>query len=515
MDRATDRLEPVTVETAAGRLAGLRSGAIASFRGIPYALPPTGALRWRLPEPALPWTGIRDATRFGPRPPQAPSRLEGLLGMAALEQSEDCLFLNVWTPGGDDAKRPVMVWFHGGAFVFGAGSVGIYDGEALAAHDVVVVTVNYRLGALGFVALAQVSDGQAPGSGTEGLADQILALDWVRRNIAAFGGDPGNVTIFGESAGAMSVAALLASPAARGLFHKAVTQSGAAHIGHEPDRAARTAHALLSEMGLSPCEAHKAVGAPYGTVVAAQIALLAKTNAGKDTRKLGSLPFQPAIDGTILPVRPIVSLREGAGAGIPLLAGTTREEWKLFAAADPRLQFMSARNFAERVGRIADEAAPALLEAYDEGSPYERFVALMTDKAFAVPAQRLLDAQQAFAPAFAYRFDWRSRLMGGLMGACHALELGFVFGTHRIRPASLFFGTGPVADGLARDMMASWAGFARTGDPSTPATGPWPRYTSAARPTMLFGDGSPHPVAAPDAARLGAWQNFADRKLGP
>ena len=516
MDRETDNIEPITIETPLGRLAGARKGAVASFKGIGFAKPPVGTLRWRWPEPNEPWAGVRDATRFGPTCPQAPTQLEALMGMAVGEQSEDCLYLNVWTPACDDAKRPVMVWIHGGAFVLGAGSHGVYNGRRLATRDVVVVTINYRLGAFGFLALSSSTGGRAPGSGAEGLADQIAALDWVKRNIAAFGGDPGNVTIFGESAGAMSVAALLASPLARGLFHKAIAQSGAAHIAHDSEHAARVARAFLEEMGLAQNEGHKAVDAPYSALIAAQISLLAKTNAGKDTRKLGTLPFQPAIDGALIPARPIVRLREGAAKGIPLLTGTTREEWKLFTAADPRMRLMSARNFTKRIEGLVRDAAPALLAAYEcESSSFERFNALMTDKTFTVPAARLLEAQSAVAPVFAYRFDWRSNFLGGLMGACHALDIGFTFGTHNQKLAGAFFGTGAQAETLARDMMDAWAQFARTGDPSTPASGVWPCYETPARPTMIVGDGAPHVAHAPNEARLRSWDAIAECKLGP
>src|SRR5436305_9874261 len=217
MDRAAGEVENVVVEAACGRLAGLRQGDLFAFKGIPYAKPPVGPLRWRAPERAPSWAGVRDATRFGPICPQAPTQIEALLGGTLGEQSEDCLYLNIWTPACDGGKRPVMVWIHGGAFVIGAGSQGLYNGRHLSARDVVVVTINYRLGAFGFVNLADATDGQSPGTGSEGIADQLLAIQWVKKNIATFGGDTDNITVFGESAGAMSVAALMAAPAARGL----------------------------------------------------------------------------------------------------------------------------------------------------------------------------------------------------------------------------------------------------------------------------------------------------------
>lgn len=514
MDRRADEVEPVTVETDAGRLAGLRRGGILSFRGVPFAQPPLGSLRWRMALPCAPWSGVRDATRSGAVCPQAVSQIEALTGGMMGAQSEDCLYLNVWTPGCDAAKRPVMVWIHGGAFVIGAGSQSTYGGEHLAGRDIVVVTLNYRLGAFGFLNLADATDGDALGSGAEGLGDQVLALDWVKRNIAAFGGDPDNVTIFGESAGGMSVGALLASPAARGLYHKAIPQSGAAHTGYDRERSTRVARALLDTLGLKPQDSRRLSGIPADAILKAQISLLAAARSGRDTRKLGGLPFTPTIDGTILPVRPIDAVRAGSAAGIPLLTGTTREEWKLFTGADPRMRLMSARRLGEHVVRLARETAPAILGAYCEGSPFERLNAIMTDKNFTVPMIRLAEAQAPRAPVYAYRFDWRSPLLGGIMGACHALELGFVFGTHGQRPARRFFGSGPAADALAGAMMDCWTAFARTGNPATSASGTWPAYGDAGD-VMIFGDGAPHGARAPNGQRLRVWDEFPERKIGP
>jgi para-nitrobenzyl esterase len=299
------------------------------------------------------------------------------------------------------------------------------------------------------------------------------------------------------------------------LFHKAIAESGAGHIGHDRERASRAARSMLEHLKIAPEDAAHAVDVPYGALIAAQIAVLAESRDGKDPHKLGSLPFQPAIDGAVLPQKPIDAIREGAAANIPLLTGTNLEEWKLFSAPNPALRFMSAKGFEERVMRIAKDAAPDVLAAYNEGSPFERFNALMTDKAFAVPAIRMLEAQGAYAPIYGYRFDWRSKLLGGMLGSCHALELGFVFGTYNEKLAGAFFGTGPVADALSNAMMESWVAFARTGNPATAATGAWPRYDAAARETMIFGDGQPHTMSAPNEARRKAWDRVPDRKLGP
>jgi len=500
-----------TVETSAGRLAGLRKDGITRFKGVPFAKPPVGALRWRMPEPAEPWAGVRDATKFGAVCPQAPTQLEMLMGQTMGEQSEDCLYLNVWTPGCDNAKRPVMVWIHGGAFVIGAGSQGVYNGKTIAARDIVIVTINYRLGAFGFLDLSGASDGRAPGTGAEGLADQILALHWVKENISQFGGDPENVTIFGESAGGMSVGALLAAPPARGLFHKAIPQSGAAHIGYDEERSARVGRAMLDLLEIAPEQGERAVDVPYGAIVRAQIAVLADSRDGHDERKLGRLPFQPAIDGGVLAQKPIDAIREGSARGIPVMSGTTLEEWKLFTAANPRMRMMTTKNFNERIGHLAGETAPEMLAAYAEGSPFERFNAVMTDKVFTMPAIKLLEAQSAHAPVYGYRFDWRSPILGGIMGSCHALELGFVFGTYRERLAGAFFGTGPAADALSNAMIDAWVSFARHGKPSND----WPVYDAPARATMIFGDGAPHIVDAPNEARRAAWEKLPERRLGP
>jgi para-nitrobenzyl esterase len=501
MDQQTAAL----VETAQGPLKGFSKDGVLRFNGVPFAAPPVGPLRWRPAEPPKAWNGVRDGARFAFIAPQIPSAAERLIGGTPGEQSEDCLYLNVWTPSLEGARRPVMVWIHGGAFVTGAGSLGTYNGKRLAAlGDVVVVTINYRLGALGFLNLSDATGGKLPGAGTEGLTDQIAALQWVRTNIAAFGGDPDNVTIFGESAGAMSVGALLAAPAARGLFHKAILQSGAAHIGRARESSAKVARRLIEYLGSADPRA-----APVEAILKAQGAII---DAPAD---LGGLPFGPTIDEAVLPARAIEQVRTGAARGIPVLAGTTMEEWKLFTASRPKLRLMDEAKLRRYTGGlVGEERAHALLAVY-EGSPFERWNAVMTDHSFAVPAARLLEAQSAHAPVFAYRFDWRSPLLGGVLGACHALEIGFVFGTYNEKLAGTFFGHGPEADALSDAMMRSWIAFAHTGDPSCAPTGAWPRYDAAARATMMLGRGAPHVTNAPDDHRRQMWDIIPEDRIGP
>lgn len=478
------------VEIAQGRLEGFAKDGVLRFNAIPYAKPPVGALRWQPAEPAEGWTGLRDAARFGAIAPQVKSAAEALIGGTPGEQSEDCLYLNIWTPSLDGA-RPVMVWIHGGAFVTGAGSLGTYNGKRLAAlGDVVVVTINYRLGALGFLNLKDASGGKLPGNGAQGLTDQVAALRWVKDNIASFGGDPDNVTVFGESAGAMSVGALLAMPSARGLFRKAILQSGAAHIGHRRERSAQTARTFLDRLGADP------MTASHRDILKAQATIIEEG---------GRLPFGPTADGEVLPARAIEQVRGGSAPGVVILSGTTMEEWKLFTAARPKLRLMdSAKLRRYTAGLVGEEHADALLEAYHEGSPFERWNAVMTDHTFAVPSARLLEAQGGHA----YRFDWRSPLLAGVLGSCHALELGFVFGTYNEKMAGAFFGSGSRADALSAAMMQAWLAFAHGKEP-------WPRYDTAERATMIFGDGDPHVANAPEEARRRAWDVIPEDRIGP
>lgn len=515
MDKSLHQITPHIIETPLGKLAGDRKTGISRFRGIPFAAPPVGGRRWRMPEPAAAWKGVRDATKFSAVCPQAPTQLETLMGMTIGEPSEDCLYLNVWTPACDGAKRPVLVWLHGGAFVIGAGSQGVYNGKHLAERDVVIVTINYRLGAFGFLNLRDASEGRAPGTGSEGLADQIMALNWVRENIACFGGDPDNITLFGESAGGMSTACLLGSPKVTGLFHKAIPQSGAGHIGYTREKSARVGRAILDALDIAPEKAERASDVPYGAIIKAILSILGDARDGDDTRHLGRMPFQPCIDGEILTERPIEAVRKGIAKNIPMMTGTTREEWKLFTAAAPQLRMMSRASLNKKLTRMFGERDAAMLqETYAKGSAFERWNAIITDRVFTMPAIRLLEAQGAHAPAYRYRFDWRSKLMAGMFGSCHALDIGFMFGTHNQRLGGRFFGTGPEADALASAMMDSWVAFAKSGNPSTNTTGVWPTYDQGRRETMIFGDGAPHLVSAPNEAQRKPWDRIPEKKLG-
>ena len=508
-------MRPV-VETGQGRLVGHERRGISLFRGIPYARPPVGRLRFRPPETPESWAGVRDASDTGPSAPQI-GALPGPVGRfvgAGSRRSEDCLYLNVWTPGLDDARRPVLVWIHGGAFVLGSGSVPIYSGRRLARRgDVVVVTINYRLGALGFLHL-DLLRGDTTAASNLGVRDQVAALRWVREHIAEFGGDPDNVTIFGESAGGMSVGTLLGVPEAREHYRRAILQSGAAHNVSSPERAERVAEVFLSELGLPPSAGDRELALlPVEQIIDAQMAA---------TRKLGivhgTLPWQPAVDGGFLPDQPLSQVARGETADIPLLVGTNRDEWKLFTLFDRRTRGMDEAALLRRVERLVPEKdedgvpfAEQVIETYREAlvgrsrKPVALWEAIQSDRVFRYPAQRLAELQAEQQPrTFQYLFDWAPLLGGRRVGACHALEIPFVFGTLAhplVRPV---LGAGGEARRLARAIQHAWLSFARDGSPESDALPEWEPYEPGRRATLVLGR-RPHLALAPGEIERSFW----------
>jgi para-nitrobenzyl esterase len=459
------------------------------FRGIPYAQPPLGALRFAAPRPPEPWSGTRDASAFGASAPQNPVALP-LPGLDVGATGEDCLVLNVWTPDTDAMRRPVLVWIHGGGFMIGSASQSLYDGAALAERgDVVVVTLNYRLGCLGFLYPARL--GLEGAVANAGLRDQVTALRWVRENIEAFGGDPANVTIFGESAGGMSVATLLGVPAARGLFRRAIAQSGAVHNVHDPEAAARVSAGFLDELGVSPGESSSRLRElPVARLLEAQREALAALDP-----PAGLLPFQPVVDGDFLPRPPLDAVRSGAVAGVSLLIGTTRDEYRLFAFVDPDAVQLDEAGLTGRLApRLAGADAAGIVGRYREArrgllpvDPPALYFAIETDRLFRIPAIRLAEAHsQHQRQTFMYRFDWRSPLANGALGACHAIDLPFVFGNHARGQTRTFAGDGPDAGLLAARTMDAWIAFARSGDPGHPGLPDWAAYETALRSTLIF-----------------------------
>lgn len=479
------------VETRCGKVEGIERDGVLHFRAIPFAAPPVDERRWRPPAPPESWTGVRPAGSFGPIAPQGPSAVSTLFGTAVEppEMSEaDCLHLNVTTSGVDDGRRPVLVWIHGGAFVGGSNRNAWYDGTSFARHGAVVVTVNYRLGALGFLHL--------DGSSNRGLLDQVAALEWVRDNIGAFGGDPAKVTVFGESAGAMSVGALLGMPAASGLFRGAILQSGAASTVTGLEGAADVAERMAAELG--GLDAVRA--APWERLVEAQGEVaLSLGRAGR------GLPFGPVVDGTVLPRPPLETIAAGLPVPVRLMAGTTRDEMTLFLAVEPGAGAdLSEETAVRRLDRTNPGRGRDLYDAYrsllgSDARPRDVWVAVETDRTFRGPAIQLAEAHARRVPdTWMYLFTWASPALDGALGSCHALEIPFVW--HSLMPGSdAFTGGGSEARALADDMHAVWIAFATSGDPG------WERYEEGRRATRVFGPGG-GVVDDPMSARRELWQ---------
>ncbi|MGA4844227.1 carboxylesterase/lipase family protein [Streptomyces sp. G45] len=475
------------VVTAQGRVRGVREEHATVFRGIPYAAAPFGPRRFDVPRPPEPWEGVRDATAFGPTAPKHPYRppLSELLPDPDAP-GDDCLNLNVWTPDPAGGPYPVMVWIHGGSFCHGSNRAPVYDGTAFARDGVVLVSVNYRLGVEGFAVLPD-----APAN--LGLRDQIAALEWVRDNIHAFGGDPGSVTVFGESAGAVSVAALLTAPRAAGLCRRAVLQSGAP-TAMPPDRAGRATRAIADRLGV-PATAAALRTVPVPRLLDAQRQVLDGGNP-----ITGGPGFHLAVDGDVLPEHPAAALADGASADVDLLMGTTTEEYRLWFVPGGLTERVSplALRLAMLKKRVPRSAARTYRRHRPGATPGEILGALATDLLLRVPQNRLADARRP-GRTFLYEFAWPTPVQG--LGACHALELGFVFDT--LRSADVRALTGPDApQALADAVHAAWVEFAKTGSPG------WEAW-SAARPVMTYDATGGRLVHAPREAERRLWDSHA------
>jgi para-nitrobenzyl esterase len=449
---------------------------VLAFLGIPYAAAPVGELRLRPPQPPRAWTEVRDCTTHGPTAPQPPPEgpVSELLPHVSVP-GDDYLNLNVWTAD-TEGSRPVMVFIHGGSFTSGSGSIPTYDGSRFARDGVVLVTINYRLGADGFLWLGE-------GTPNLGLLDQIAALEWVRDNIASFGGDPDRVTVFGESAGALSVCTLLAMPAAAGLFRRAIAQSGAARCVLSAETAARLGRSLCELLGIEATrEAVTAV--PVSRLLSAQVQLALDVAGETDPLRWGEdaarniMPFEPVVDGNLLPVTPESAIAAGASAGVDLLIGTNADEGNLFFVPTG----ITVQADEEALARVAQARcyAPSVVSAYREArptaTPGELISALMTGEFYRVPA---LELALAYPGSHVYEFAWRSPAFDGRMGACHVLELPFVFDTLDDPGYAAVIGDRPpqhVADAVHR----AWVDFATTGDPG------WPAYEATSRTAMRF-----------------------------
>ena len=486
---------------ASGRVKGRAKEGVILFAGIPYAEPPLGRLRFRPTQPHPGWAGVRECTRFGPAAPQLPT---GLFGEAReVRWDEDCLTLSVTTPALDDRRRPVLVWIHGGAFRTGQAGVPWYNGASFATRgDIVTVSLNYRLGALGFAHLAELGGESFASSGVNGILDQIAALGWVRENIAAFGGDPGNVSVAGESAGAMSVGTLLGCPAAAGLFRRAILQSGAAHHTLPPHVAAEVTRRLTKRLGVGSVEELQAL--PPRPILKAQRQVEQESAAeSKQAGTIGGMAFQPTVDGRVLPQSPIEAVRGGAAADVQLMLGTNRHETTLWgggATDDAGLQ-----RIAEQLFDDPDAALATYRASRPEANAGDLAIALTTDSTFRIPAIRLAEAQVANGGSgYMYLFSWESRAFEGRLGATHALEIPFAFNNLERGGVDVFLGPGELPKQLALSMHDAWIAFIRSGEPNHDGLPKWQPYELEHRPVMEFGE-SVASRSDPDASERRLW----------
>lgn len=475
------------VDTDRGPVRGLAyMDGSAAFLGIPFAAPPTGPRRWRAPEPPEAWTAPRDATHLGSACPQ----VEMFSGKTMKGTSEDCLTLNVWTPSPKPASPgPVMVFIHGGGFTMGSSSQELYDGAALARTGVVVVSMNYRLGALGFLGHPALgAENPAHASSNYGLMDQRRALEWVRDNVAAFGGDAGNVTLFGESAGAISACLQMLSPQAKGLFHRVIAESGTCYLAgvplHDPgtpreDSAEERGERFAKELG---CTGGDVAGC-LRTKTPAE--LLAASGAALDLMK-PHVGFAPVVDGEVLPASPRELLAERRYTPVPLLLGTNADEGTLFTM---KAKLDSVAKYEEAVRLRSPEHGEELLRLYpakEYGSPHAAFDHMMRDALFLCPSRRLArTVVEHGQPVYAYQFTYAPRSFFGMLydlGAFHAAELPFVFHTEKGR---LTLGDDKER-ALSSRIMGYWTRFAAKGNPNGDGAAEWPAYTRESEPHLVL-----------------------------
>lgn len=464
------------VETSFGRVEGLDQDGINAFLGIPFARPPIGERRWLPPEAAESWSGLRDATTFGACAIQStiPGAVGELIGIATGETSEDCLYLNVWTPGCDSNKRPVMVWIHGGGNTVGAGSQPRVNGHNLAkTGDMVVVTLNYRLGALGFLHAPELG-----ATGNEALLDQVAGLRWVKQNIAVFGGDPSSVTVFGQSAGGFDIAQLMAMPAAAGSFDQAIPMSGSLTTQVTAGAAMQTAQELADRCG----------GFDQLRSVPADQILALQT-------QIEGARWGPVRDGTVLTEDAAQVLARGEFTrDMNLMIGHTRDESTLFTIFNRQFENMDEVQLLKLLESALGDRAREALQCYEEDrtgenlsvDPIEVWSAVSTDRMFRIPAVRTADAhRQHTANVWMYRFDWESPAHDGRLHACHSLDIPFVWGTYDIERMRRFCGEGERVARLSERLMRSYIAFAHNGNPNHEGIAEWPRYGDN-RATMCF-----------------------------
>jgi para-nitrobenzyl esterase len=482
--------EPVTVEIENGKLKGMRDGDVISFKGVPYAAFTGGGNRFMAPQPVANWTGVRDALRVGDRCPQERETFGDAPILSWYSQtepfSENCCVLNVFTRGLDaSARRPVMVYIHGGGYFTGGGGGEVLDGSNLAKFgDVVVVTVNHRLNVFGYTSLAHVEGNPFPDAANIGQLDLIAALAWVRKNISAFGGDPGSVTLFGQSGGGSKIMVLMAMPEAKGLFHRAINMSGTSGTTVVPSQATEPyVNQFLKELNIDKSNLKQLQQLPVEALIRARERALAAKGEGA----------RPVIDGRHILSSPMTPQGLAVHASVPLLQGNANTEATFYFGTDSRHLRLSANQVKARLEAqfgVDDAKAESIMAAYrrDEPSrsPSDVLVALITDTLFRIPMLRAAETKAATgqAPVYLYNFVWKAPVDGGIWGSPHAIDIPFAFGN--TDKSIVLTGTGPEPAEVSRNLMTAFVAFARTGNPNNPRMPEWKPYDTAARATMTI-----------------------------
>jgi para-nitrobenzyl esterase len=482
--------DPLIIDTDAGKVRGLDDKGTHAFLGIPYGASTAGKARFLPPAKPQPWTGVRDAVAFGnrapqtPMPPNLPAEVLQLFRFASGPTSEDCLVVNVWTPVGDrKAKRPVLFWCHGGGFATGSGQEPDYHGANLAReNDVVVVTVNHRLNVLGYLYLGEIAGG-AYQNANAGMQDLVLALQWVRTNIANFGGDAQNVTIFGQSGGGAKVSALLAMPAASGLFHKAIVMSGPGLKVTPREEATKTTDALLKQLGLSHTDLGKLQQVPVDELVS--------RGGSMGMTMMGGLTFTPVVDGYSLPTQPWDPVAPAVSATVPILIGSTKDEMTSLLMSDPKYGTLTELELKQRVafmaqGKDPDKVIDCYRRLHPNHTPTDLLVDIVTSQYMTTASVQLAERKfaQGKAPVYLYMVTWETPVLDGRMRSPHGIDLTLVFANTDIAVGLL--GDGPEPRELSALMSKAFVAFARNGNPNHAGLPQWPAYSPDSRATMHF-----------------------------
>lgn len=470
-------------ETSSGEISGyITKKGISAFLGIPYAKPPVGDLRFAAPQEIGKWESTKKTIEFGPSCPQFIDESEPA---SLYKQDEDCLSLNIWTPGLGGKKRPVIVYIHGGAFTNGGTSDPLYNGATISQRgDIVFASVNYRVNAFGFLYLEDFG-AQFKGSGNIAVQDQLMGIRWIKKNIANFGGDPDNITLMGESAGSMSTLILMGLPQAQGLFKKVIAESGASSTLRTKEQASRSTKLFFETAGVNDVASLRAM--PKEKVVKAVKDFLSAGFEGLEVDRV----FMPVVDGSIIPVDPMKAIEGGASKGITLLNGTTLDEYRYWINFYDELRFIPLRKMMERNPNLKERVKgkdKEVLAFYEKKFPDQTLgdstLEFVTDSLMRIPHIQVSEAQSKYSKVWMYRFDWKSQVKDYL-GACHAIELPFVLKTFDSPTNRQIVGPNPPME-LSDMMQDAWIAFAHSGDPNHKGMPEWPAYDAERRATMIF-----------------------------